>query len=227
MSPIRILIVDDHEVVRAGIAAIFHSENQFQIVGEARNGREAIRLYDSLRPDIALMDIRLPSADGLEALHAIRKSDPSARVIILAADSFESDIYFARQAGACGYLTKDIARQQLLAEIRQAIKTGFCSPFDDRSAGAARAPTEHPLTDREQEVLAHMRRGLSNVDIAKALTISEQTVKSHVAAILHSLGAASRAEAVAIGFEIGLLRTGRHDSSSDLASKLPNPTKHP
>ena len=220
MPPIRILIVDDHEVVRAGIVSMLAGQQELQIVGEARDGREAVRLYATLRPDITLMDVRLPSADGIEVLHTIRKSDPAARIVILATDSFESDIHFARQAGACGYLTKDIPRSLLVAEILKAIETGACSPFDG-SPGAtppARAPS--PLTDRAIEVLGHMRRGLSNADIAKALEISEETVKSHVSSILRSLGAASRTEAVALGFEIGILRTTKADSSKDVANRF-------
>lgn len=220
MPPIRILIVDDHEVVRAGIVSMLAGQQGFQIIGEARDGREAVRLYAALRPDITLMDVRLPAADGIEALHTIRQSDPAARIVILATDSFESDIHFARQAGASGYLTKDIPRAQMIAEILKAFETGACSPFDGTPATTPPARAPSPLTDREIEVLSHMRRGLSNADIAKALEISEETVKSHVSSILRSLGAASRTEAVALGFEIGILRTTKADSSKDLAKKF-------
>lgn len=219
MSPIRVLIVDDHEVVRTGIAAMFESDPRFQIVGQASNGKEAVRLHGSLRPDITLMDIRLPGADGLQTLETIRAADNNARVIILATDGFESDIHFARGTGACGYLTKNIGRQQLLSEILAAFETGFCSPFATEEP-RAHAQRSSPLTSRELDVLHHMRRGYSNADIAKALGISEQTVKSHVTSILQSLGAASRAEAVALGFDLGLLRTEKSDSSADLSKKL-------
>ncbi|MCC6355210.1 MAG: response regulator transcription factor [Verrucomicrobiae bacterium] len=220
MPQIRILIVDDHEVVRAGIAAMFDSDPRFEIVGQASNAYEAVPLQRSLKPHVTLIDIRMPGGDGLQALEFIRAADPGARVVFLATDAFESDVHFARAGGACGFLTKNITRSQLLAEVLAAFETGRCSPFS--SAGGAMAPTPRtsPLTTRELEVLNGMRRGLSNADIAKALGISDQTVKTHVASILHSLGAASRAEAVAIGFDIGLLRTDKSDSSADLAKRI-------
>lgn len=221
MAPIRLLIVDDHEVVREGIASMFEADGRFQIVGSAANAPEAVRLHRTLRPDITLMDIRLPGADGLHALGTIRAADPAARVIILASDGFESDVHFARSAGACGYLTKTVGRQQLLASIIEAVETGRCAPFSAAEGSRAGAPRPSPLTERELEVLHHMRRGLSNADIAKALDISEQTVKSHVASVLHSLGAASRAEAVALGFDLGLLRADRSDSSQEVSKKSP------
>ncbi|HPA18280.1 MAG TPA: response regulator transcription factor [Verrucomicrobiae bacterium] len=220
MAAIRVFVVDDHEVVRSGIVSMFDSNDQIRVVGQAGNARDALRLYRSLRPDITLMDIRLPGDDGFATLNGIRSSDPTARVIILATDAFEADILFARKAGACGYLTKTIGRKKLLSEILQAFTTGTCSPFAPSQDHAAPAPASPPLTERELDVLRHMRRGLNNADIGKALDISEHTVKSHVASILKNLHAASRAEAVAIGFDLGLLRTNHGDTTSSLFNKL-------
>lgn len=187
---------------------MFQEDRRLRVVGQAGSVAEAVRLYPSLRPDITLLDIRLPDGDGLSALDSIKAIDPEARVLILTADTFDADIALAEKSGASGYLSKTAARPDILAAIHQAFKHGKCTPF-----ACCRQPTPPStaplLTERELDVLRHMRRGLSNADIGKVLDISEQTVKTHVASLLKRLHAASRAEAVGIGYEVGLLHAPR------------------
>lgn len=201
---IRILIVDDHSMVRMGMAGLLAMESDMEVVAEAEDMEQAVAAFESHRPDVALMDVRMPGGSGLEALARIRVIHPSARVVILSTYDLEEPILAAHAAGACGYLLKSIRFDDLLAAIRLVHSGGQCFPPVLKDHIAARAKSK-PLTPREIETLDLLRRGFSNKDIGKVLDISENTAKFHVKAILAKLEVTDRAEAVAAAFERGLL----------------------
>lgn len=204
---IRILLVDDHSIVRMGLVTLLSSESDLQVVAEAEDGAEALDLHVSHKPDVTLLDLRMPGGpDGIETLQRLRAQAPEARVIVLTTSEFDEDVLRSVEGGAAGYLSKNVTRADLAAAIRRVHEGGSCLP-----AGMARRMQEwaqrRQLTGRELEVLEFMRRGLSNREIGKALEISEHTAKAHVCAVLGKLGAADRAEVVNIAFERGLVRT--------------------
>lgn len=202
---IRILIVDDHSMVRMGMAGLLGMEADMAVVAEAEDLEQAVAAFTSHRPDVTLMDVRMPGGSGLEALARIRVIDPHARVVILSTYDLEEPILAAHAAGACGYLLKSIRFDDLVASIRRVHAGGDCFPpaLQDHIAARARS---RPLTPREIETLDLLRRGFSNKDIGKVLEISENTAKFHVKAILAKLEVTDRAEAVAAAFERGLLQ---------------------
>lgn len=204
-GPIRILLVDDHSVVRMGLAAVLSLEEDFIIVDEAEDGAQALEKYRAKQPDVVLMDVRMPGTSGLEGLRALRAAWPSARVLMLTTSELDEDIQRTIEAGACGYLQKSVTREELVRAIRLVRAGGRYIPETTAKRLLQLAKRKH-LSNRETEVLDGMRRGLSNRDIALSLSISEHTVKAHVKAILQKLESADRAEAVARGFEQGLLR---------------------
>lgn len=207
--PIRLLLVDDHSVVRMGLAALLGLDRNFTVVAEAEDGEQAFVKYQTERPDIVLMDVRMPGMGGVAAVRALRAKWPEARILMLTTSELEEDIYHAIEAGASGYILKSATREQLT----QAINTLHAGESYIPSAIAERLK-EHSkrkhLSQREIEVLDGMRRGLSNRDIGMALGISEHTVKAHAKAIFQKLESADRTEAVAQGFEQGLLRVNAH-----------------
>lgn len=202
---IRILLVDDHSVVRMGLAAVLSLEEDFVIVAEAEDGAQALEKYRAEQPDIVLMDVRMPGMGGLDALRALRATWPAARVLMLTTSELDEDIQRAIEAGACGYLQKSVTRDELARAIRNVRAGGRYMPEATERRLSQISKRKH-LSNREIEVLDGVRRGLSNRDIGMALSISEHTVKAHVKAILQKLESADRAEAVARGFEQGLLR---------------------
>lgn len=202
---IRILIVDDHSMVRMGIAGLLSLEADMEVVAEAEDMEQAVAAFTGDRPDVVLMDVRMPGGSGLEAIARIRAIDSSARVVILSTYDLEEPILAAHAAGACGYLLKSILFDDLVAAIRLVHDGGECFPPALQEHIAARANTK-PLTPREIETLDLLRRGFSNKDIGKVLHISENTAKFHVKAILAKLEVTDRAEAVAAAFERGLLQ---------------------
>jgi DNA-binding NarL/FixJ family response regulator len=202
---IRILLVDDHSVVRMGLAAVLSLDEALTIVAEAEDGAQAIEKYRTERPDIVLMDVRMPGMGGLEALCALRATWPAAKVLMLTTSELDEDLQRAIESGACGYLLKSVTREELVKSIHHVHAGGRYIPAAMEQHLSQLAKRKH-LSHREVEVLDGMRRGLSNRDIAGALSISEHTVKAHVKAILQKLESADRAEAVARGFERGLLR---------------------
>lgn len=202
---IRILLVDDHSVVRMGLAAVLSLDESLTVVAEAEDGAQALEKYRAARPDIVLMDVRMPGTGGLEALRALRAAWPEARVLMLTTSELDEDIQQAIEAGARGYLLKSVTREELVRSIHQVHAGGRYVPGAMAQRLNLLAKRKH-LSNREIEVLDGMRRGLSNRDISVALSISEHTVKAHVKAILQKLESADRAEAVARGFEQGLLR---------------------
>lgn len=202
---IRVLIVDDHSMVRMGMAGILAMEPDIEVVAEAEDLEQAVAIFARLQPDIVLMDVRMPGGSGLEALGLIRGIVPDARVVILSTYDLEEPILAAHAAGASGYLLKSVKGDELAAAIRRVMAGELCFPNSLPHYIAVRAKTK-PLTLREIETLDLLRRGLSNKDIGQALDISENTAKFHVKAILAKLGVADRAEAVAAAFERGLLQ---------------------
>ena len=202
---IRILLVDDHSVVRMGLAAVLSLDEELTVVAEAEDGTQALDAVSAEAFDLILMDVRMPGIGGLEALRLIRAAAPDARVLMLTTSELDEDIQRAIEAGAAGYLQKSVTREELVRAIRHVHAGNRYIPDTLQRRLAQLAKRKH-VSSREIEVLDGMRRGLSNRDIGVALSISEHTVKAHVKAILQKLESADRAEAVARGFEQGLLR---------------------
>ena len=204
-SPIRILLADDHTVVRMGLGAVLSLDPGMEIVAEAEDGAGMLEQYRQTLPDVVLLDLRMPEMDGLTALKRLRQEFPGARVLILTTSELVEDMRGTREAGAFGYLCKNVPRGELIHAIREVYAGRHpASPEIDRRL--AENATRRHLTEREMEVLDYLRRGMSNKDVGLALGISEHTAKTHVKAILQKMEAADRAEAVARGFELGLLR---------------------
>jgi DNA-binding NarL/FixJ family response regulator len=204
-SNIRILCVDDHPLMREGIAAIIRNETDMVLIAEASNGREAISGYREHQPDIALMDLRLPDISGIDAVIAIRTEFPSARIIMLTTFEGDAEIHRALEAGAQGYMLKSMPRKQLVEMIRR-VHAGRKHIPPEVAAHLAEHLGEEFLSKREVEVLHKIAGGNRNSDIAELLFISEETVKGHVKHIMEKLGASDRTEAVAIGIRRGIIQ---------------------
>jgi DNA-binding NarL/FixJ family response regulator len=217
---IRVLIADDHPVVREGFSTIVDVEDDIQVVGQASDGLEAVRLAKALRPDVVLMDLVMPNLDGVAAIQQIRQDQPDTRILILTTYADDEYIMAGIQAGARGYLLKDALPDELVRAIRVVAAGGsLLQPavaarvLDKLNAlmggdGKPATPPAPPLpllTDREQEILALLAGGARNRDIADALFISERTVKVHVANVMYKLEARTRTEAVARAIKLGLL----------------------
>jgi two-component system NarL family response regulator len=200
-----ILIADDHSVVRAGLVSLIEDKVDMRVVGEASNGREAVELWKKHRPDVTLLDLRMPELDGVSAIKAIRAADEKARIIVLTTYDGDEDIYRAIQAGAKGYLLKDVPREALMDCIRRVHRGDTCVPIHLAAKLAQRVSGE-TLSEREIEVLKLMAQGKSNKEIGSALFISEGTVKSHLKRIFGKLGVISRTEAVANATRRGLIQ---------------------
>ena len=201
----RVLVVDDHALLRTGVANIINLESTLEVVAEAANGQDAIEAYRIQRPDVVLMDLRMPGMEGVEAVTRIREIDPQARVIVLTTYDADEDIARALQAGAKAYILKDIAADALIACIRDVLvgKT-YLAPA--AAAKLAERVTQVQLTPRELSVLRLLANGNSNKEIAAALTISERTVKTHLGHLFEKLGVTSRTEAVRVATRRGLVR---------------------
>lgn len=201
---IKIMIVDDHPVVREGLSRIIVSESGMEVIAEAGTGAEALTQYRKLRPDIVLMDMRMPEMTGLQTIEAIRKEFSNARIIILSTYDLEEDIYQSLQAGARGYILKDSPRNELLASIRRVhagervIPPNIATRLAERIGG-------NELTAREFEVLKLIVKGRSNKQIGDDLGISEGTVKSHVNNILDKLGVTDRTQAMSVALKRGIV----------------------
>jgi len=204
-TQIRIFCVDDHPIMREGIAAIIQSEADMTLVAEASCGREAIQGFRDHRPDITLMDLRMPDISGIDAMVAIRTDFPDARIIMLT--TFEGDVQIQRalQAGAQGYMLKSMPRKQLVEMIRK-VHTGKKHIPTEVAAHLAEHLSDEALSTREIEVLQKIAGGNRNSDIAALLFISEETVKGHVKHVMEKLGASDRTEAVAIGVRRGIIQ---------------------
>lgn len=201
---ITILTVDDHPILREGIAAIIHGEKDMVVVGEASTGREAIEMFRNKRPDVTLMDLRMPDVNGIDAILSIRRDHPQARIIVLT--TYEGDVLARRalKAGASGYILKETIRTELLEAIR-AVHLGRRHIPQKIASELAEHYAEDDLSEREVEVLKEVARGTSNKIIASHLSISEATVKAHVKNILLKLGASDRTHAVNIAMTRGFL----------------------
>jgi len=201
---IRVLVVDDHPVVRSGLVGLLGSEADLEVVGEAENGREGVALAASLTPDVVLMDLRMPVLDGASATAEITAAG-TARVLVLTTYDTDGDILRAVEAGATGYLLKDTPRDQLLAAVRAAARgeTVLAAPLAAKLMRQVRGGDQ--LTPRELEVLALVAQGKSNPEIARELFIGEATVKSHLLHVFDKLGVSDRTAAVTRALERGLL----------------------
>ncbi len=202
---IRALVVDDHAVVRMGLVGLLHSEPDLLCVGEADDGRAAIEQFRKLRPDVVLMDLRMPVMGGVEATKAILTEDPAARVIILTTYDGDEEIYRALEAGARAYLLKNMLGQELVTAVRSVHSGGHHIPPKVAARLAERLQGSQ-ISAREIDVLNLIAKGLSNKRIGDALAVTEGTVKSHVINILGKLGADDRTQAVTIAIRRGLIR---------------------
>ena len=210
-DPIRLLIVDDHELVRQGFMAMMSVEPGLDVVGEAADGVEAVELARSLQPDVILLDLAMPRKDGIEATREIRVDNPNARILIITSFAEDEKVFQAVKAGALGYLLKDSSPEALLRAIN-AVYEGRLSLHPDIALKLIeelnrpldQPPTEDPLTEREEEVLILVAKGLSNKEIAERLVVTERTVSAHVSNILGKLHLANRTQAALYALREGL-----------------------
>jgi DNA-binding NarL/FixJ family response regulator len=218
---IRVMLVDDQAMVRAGFRMIVESDDEFTVVGEAADGREAIELAERCRPDVVLMDVRMPNLDGIEATSVIigRRTGEVPRVLMLTTFDLDDYVYAALRAGASGFLLKDAPAEQLLDAIRVLHRgDALLAPSVTRRliedvtrrpvAGTTTLPGLDELTERELEVLLLVARGRSNAEIAEELYLGEATVKTHVGRILGKLGLRDRVQVVVVAYESGLVTPG-------------------
>jgi DNA-binding NarL/FixJ family response regulator len=198
-----VLVVEDHPIMRLGIAAIIDAQPDMKVCGQAESGTDAVRLFREHRPDLILMDLRLPGMSGLDALRAIRRLDPTARCVVLTTYEGDEDIHQALQAGAAGYLIKAMSHDTLVDALRKVHSGTRFLPAPVARSLALRTPNSD-LSPREREVLSLMVHGKSNKDIGAALRITEATVKCHVSVILERLGVTDRTQAVIAALQRGL-----------------------
>ena len=216
---IRVLVADDQALVRAGFRAILEEQDDLEVVGEAEDGGQAVAISRELRPDVVLMDVRMPGVDGIEATHRLLRDGDAPRVLILTTFDLDEYVYEALKAGASGFLLKDAPRDQLVDAVRTvaageallapALVRRLIEDFVRRPAPGAGSPAElRDLTERELEVLTLVARGLANAEIATRLFVSEATVRTHITHILAKLGLRDRVQAVVLAYESGLVRAG-------------------
>jgi DNA-binding NarL/FixJ family response regulator len=218
VTPIRVLIADDQDLVRAGFAMIIDSRDDLEVVGEAGDGLAAVALARSLRPDVILMDVRMPRMDGIEATRQLAAAGHPARVIVLTTFDLDEPVFAALRAGASGFLLKDIRPEELAAAVRvvargeallaPTVTRRLLDRFAAELPGGAPPPALDALSEREVEVLKLVARALSNDEIADELTLSRATVKTHLSAILTKLGLRDRVQAAVLAYETGLVRPG-------------------
>ena len=202
---IRVLLVDDHAIMREGLAAVLEASEGFAVVGQAGDGRTALRLFDEVRPDVAIVDLRMRPMDGVDTTLAIRARHQGARVMLLTASDTDGDVARAMRAGATGYLLKDVDVPTLLAAIR-AVHAGRRALAPGLGMRLAEHLATSPLTPRQQQALGLLAIGNSNAEIASALGVSEGTAKAHVKAILAKLHARDRTQALSIALRRGLVQ---------------------
>jgi DNA-binding NarL/FixJ family response regulator len=206
-SPVRILLADDHHVVRLGLASLFDFESTLEICGFSEDGLDVVDAYRSLRPDVVLMDLRMPGIDGLEATRLIREEHPDARILLLSAYDTDQDIHRAIQVGAAGYLVKNAPPEELITAIH-AIHRGEMYFSKDIAARIGEVEAAGDLSARQVEVLGWLAKGLTNREVGNLMGITEDGVKAHLKKIFQKLHAADRTEAVAVAIQRGYLREG-------------------
>ena len=224
-EPIRVLLVDDHEVVRLGLRAVLEVEPDLEVVGDADTAARAVVAASRLRPDLVLLDVVLPDESGIEACREIRAANPGARVLMLTSFGDETAVLSSMLAGASGYLLKNAPRAELLAAIRAVaggatlLDPAVAKVVQQRLAGLSTGKTESrtTLSEREREVIALVARGLTNREIAEALIISEKTARNHVSNILDKLGLTRRSEAAAYAVRHGIAREDEGDPRSPVS----------
>jgi DNA-binding NarL/FixJ family response regulator len=211
MDKIRILITDDHPVVREGLSGMLAGQSDFEVIGLAADGDTAVKMHGSLAPDVTLMDLRMPGLDGVGAIKAIKAQQPSSRIIVLTTYDSDADILRAIEAGATGYLLKDAPREELFRAIRAAARgdSVLAPAVAARLMTRMRAPAEENLSAREIEVLQLVAKGASNKEIGKSLHISTATVKAHLIHIYGKLGVDDRTAAVTTALETGIITLAR------------------
>jgi DNA-binding NarL/FixJ family response regulator len=205
VAKIRVLIADDHVTVREGLAAMIGRQPDMMVIGEAANGRDAVELWQKHRPDVALLDLRMPMLDGVGVIDEVRRQNASARVVVLTTFDADNEISRAIKAGAKGYLLKDAQREELLECIRKVHAGETCIP-PSLVAKLAAGMSSEPLTGRELDVLTLLARGKSNKEIGVNLYISETTVKSHLRSIFTKLNVLSRTEAITAASRRGIVQ---------------------
>jgi DNA-binding NarL/FixJ family response regulator len=218
VTPIRVLIADDQDLVRAGLGMIIDSRDDLEVVGEAGDGLSAVALAGRVRPDVILLDVRMPRMDGIEAARQLARAGHPARIIMLTTFDLDEPVFAALRAGASGFLLKDI-RPDDLAEAIRVVAAGdallaptvtrrLLDRFAPELPGGRPPPSLAALSEREVEVLTLVARALSNDEIAEQLTLSRATVKTHLSAILFKLGLRDRVQAAVLAYEVGLVRPG-------------------
>jgi two-component system NarL family response regulator len=201
---IRVVIGDDHPIVRDGIIAVINDQHDMEVIAEASNGKELVDMAKQYRPDVILVDLRMPQLSGLDAIRAIKEDWPAARFVVLTTFDGDEDIYRALQAGAQAYLLKDTPRNELLETIRLVYKGQKRIP-PEIAAKLAERITSSELTEREADVLREIANGFSNKEIGSRLNITEGTVKAHVNSILNKLGVSDRTQAVTTALKRGIV----------------------
>lgn len=209
--PIRLMLVDDHQVLREGLKFMLRNEADVAVVGEAGDGNQALRLVDSVRPDVMLLDVKMPTVDGLETLRRLRERHPELPVLILTVHDDPEYVEEALRSGATGYLLKSVTREELVRAIRAAaggsgyLQAEITKPVLERFARGQPAPEGAHLSPRETEIVQLLADGLSNKQIARRIGISETTVKGYLSQLFEKLGAADRAHAVALALRSRLI----------------------
>ena len=211
MNAIRIVVVDDHPIVRAGLQGLLATQPDFEIVGEAANGRDGVAVVERVRPDVVTMDLRMPEMEGVAAIRAIKAAHPAVHVLVLTTYDTDAEILRAVEAGATGYLLKETPRDELFRAVRATARgESVLSPsVATRLVVKSHAPEEQELSQRELEVLELVARGTSNKIVARDLKISEATVKTHLLHIFGKLRVDDRTAAVTVALERGVLRLDR------------------
>ncbi len=215
---IRVVLADDQPLVRTGLRMILSDQEDIDVVGEAANGEQAIEICAAMNPDVVLMDVRMPGVDGIDATRAVTSVSDPPRVLVLTTFDLDDIVYDALRAGASGFLLKDAPEERLITAIRVVADGGslfapsvtrrLIEEFSRRRTPAGTPEGFGALTERETEVLAHLARGESNAEIAAALFVTENTVKTHVARLLMKLGLRDRVQAVVLAYESGLVQPG-------------------
>jgi DNA-binding NarL/FixJ family response regulator len=204
MKQIRVLLVEDHFLARLALKSVFAGQSQITIVGEASDGEQGLKLYESLKPDVVVLDLSLPKLSGFELIPLLRKSSPSARVIVLSNHQGSEDVYRAVRSGAMAYLTKEASGEELINAVQNVNRNLRYLPSRMIDRLAERMPTVD-LTPREHDILVCITQGQSNREIANELDIAEKTVRAHVSAVLEKMGARDRTQATIFALQRGLV----------------------